>query len=170
MGSASGGRGGTFHFSTGGGPEGFAFSNPESIFAEFFRDDGDMFGGFRGVNGGMPSGFPGPSPGGDRRNSARFSANGAKQRASTPEVTVLEKPLLCSLEDLFNGTTKKMKIKRKTYDAAGKQIIEDRILQVPIKPGLKAGSKIKFTNVGDQIEGGTQDIHFVVTEVRSQQI
>jgi DnaJ family protein B protein 4 len=36
---------------------------------------------------------------------------------------------------------------------------------VPIKKGLKAGSKIKFSDVGDQVEGGTQDLHFVVQEV-----
>jgi DnaJ family protein B protein 4 len=59
-----------------------------------------------------------------------------------------------------------MKIKRKKYDlATGKQISEDRILELPIKPGLKAGSKIKFKDVGDQAEGGTQDMHFIVEEV-----
>jgi DnaJ family protein B protein 4 len=33
-----------------------------------------------------------------------------------------------------------------------------------IKPGLKKGSKIKFKGVGDQEEGGQQDLHFVVEE------
>ncbi|KAF1813525.1 DnaJ-domain-containing protein [Eremomyces bilateralis CBS 781.70] len=81
------------------------------------------------------------------------------------EVTVLEKPLPVTLEEIFGGTTKKMKIKRKTYDqVTGKQSIEDRILEVPIKRGLKPGSKIKFSNVGDQTEGGTQDLHFIVKE------
>jgi len=78
---------------------------------------------------------------------------------------VLEKALPVSLEELFKGTTKRMKIKRKKYDlATGKQISEDRILELPIKPGLKAGSKIKFKDVGDQAEGGTQDMHFIVEE------
>ncbi|KAJ9627266.1 Molecular chaperone (DnaJ super) [Taxawa tesnikishii (nom. ined.)] len=80
-------------------------------------------------------------------------------------VTVVEKPLPVTLEDLFNGTTKKMKIKRKTYDEmTGKQSTQDRILEVPIKKGLKPGSKIKFNGVGDQVEGGTQDLHFIVEE------
>jgi DnaJ family protein B protein 4 len=61
-----------------------------------------------------------------------------------------------------------MKIKRKKFDQSTlKQTIEDRILEVPIKPGLKAGSKIKFKDVGDQVEGGTQDLHFIVEEVSS---
>ncbi|KAJ2955982.1 hypothetical protein NQ176_g11352 [Zarea fungicola] len=57
-----------------------------------------------------------------------------------------------------------MKIKRKTYDETGKRIQSDTILNVPIKAGLKKGSKIKFSGVGDQVEGGRQDLHFVVEE------
>lgn len=173
-----GGGGGTrtFHFSTGpGGGARFNFSNPESIFSEFFRngaaggmggmDDDDGFASF----GGMPGGFPGggPRPGAKRSSTGRGFPQDAR-RAQTPEVTVVEKPLYVTLEELFNGTTKKMKIKRKTYDqATGKQSTQDRILEVPIKKGLKAGSKIKFSDVGDQVEGGTQDLHFVVQEVSS---
>lgn len=127
-------------------------------------DDDDFGGfGFGGMPGGMPGGFAGSKgtkrgPGGSRFDGGR--------RAPTPEVTVVEKPLPVTLEELYNGTTKKMKIKRKTYDqATGKQSTQDRILEVPIKKGLKAGSKIKFSDVGDQVEGGTQDLHFLVTEV-----
>jgi len=175
-----GGGGGarTFHFSTGpgGGMGGFSFSDPESIFSDFLRSGmgggaggaGGMDDDFAGMfGGGMPGGFgagagrAGAGPRG-RTSSSRF--NGAA-RAPTPEVTVLEKPLPVTLEELFNGTTKNMKIKRKTFDpATGKQSMEDRILEVPIKKGLKPGSKIKFSNVGDQVEGGTQDLHFIVTE------
>jgi DnaJ family protein B protein 4 len=181
--SAGGMPGGTrtFHFSTGngGGGSGFNFSNPESIFSEFLRGGGagggmgggggggdeDDFGGFGGFGmGGMPGGMGGSksrkAPSGSRFEGGR--------RAPVPEVTVVEKPLPVSLEELYNGTTKKMKIKRKTYDAAnGKQSTQDRILEVPIKRGLKAGSKIKFSDVGDQVEGGTQDLHFIVSEVSS---
>jgi DnaJ family protein B protein 4 len=176
-GMPGGGGARTFHFSTGGGGGGgnggFSFSNPESIFSEFLRgyggggagDDDDMFGGFGmgGMPGGMPGGMGGASSKQRRGPSGQF--NGGR-RAPAPEVTVVEKTLPVSLEELFNGTTKKMKIKRKTYDpATGKQSTQDRILEVPIKKGLKAGSKIKFSDVGDQVEGGTQDLHFVVSEV-----
>ncbi|KAF2854336.1 DnaJ-domain-containing protein [Plenodomus tracheiphilus IPT5] len=156
----------SFHFSTGGGGNGFNFSNADDIFSEFLRSSGggmgmgggadEDFGGF-GM-GGMPGGMPG-GMGGKR---SRFSGG---RRAPEPEVTVVEKPLAVSLEELYNGTTKKLKIKRKTYDqSTGKQSTQDRILEVPIKKGLKAGSKIKFSDVGDQVEGGTQDLHFIVSE------
>ena len=110
--------------------------------------------------------MPGGLGGGQKRRGPGGSRFEGGRRAPAPEVTVVEKPLPVSLEELFNGTTKKMKIKRKTYDqATGKQSTQDRILEVPIKRGLKAGSKIKFSDVGDQVEGGTQDLHFIVSEV-----
>ncbi|CAJ2507633.1 Uu.00g088190.m01.CDS01 [Anthostomella pinea] len=164
----------TFHFSTGGGGGGgdhFSFSNPESVFAEFFRgaagarmgadDDEDTlnsFGGMPRSAGGrssrMRSSFPG---GGDP-----FRSSGARE--ATPEVTTVERALPLTLEELYNGITKKMKIKRKTFDDNGKRTTSDQVLEVPIKPGLKKGSKIKFKGVGDQEEGGKQDLHFIVEE------
>ncbi|KAI9721484.1 MAG: hypothetical protein M1812_002246 [Candelaria pacifica] len=169
-GFGSGGGGGrSFHFSTNGGNGGFGsggfnFSKPESIFDEFLRgggagmgDDSDAFASF-GFGGGRPGGF---------RRSSRFgdSGNRAPVRQQTPEVTTVERPLPLTLEELFRGTHKKMKIKRKTFDeSTGKRTVQDRILEMDIKPGLKAGSKIKFKGVGDQEEGGTQDLHFIISE------
>ncbi|KAI1096772.1 DnaJ-domain-containing protein [Rostrohypoxylon terebratum] len=161
----------TFHFTTsGGGPNpSFSFSNPESIFAEFMRgtgglgvddDDGPFFprgGGMPRASGGrtrMRSNFP---SGGDP-----FASSGARE--ATPDVTTVERALPLSLEELFSGVTKKMKIKRKTFDETGKRTTTDQVLEVPIKPGLKKGSKIKFKGVGDQEEGGKQDLHFIVEE------
>jgi DnaJ family protein B protein 4 len=146
--------GSRFHFSMDGGGTSFQFSDPESIFSNFVRNDGDDgFGGFRSS--------------GPRRSSQRNSGfGGANGKPIAPEVTIVERPLPITLEEMYKGTTKKMKIKRKKFDpATGVQSTEDRILEVPIKSGLKAGSKIKFRDVGDQVEGGTQDLHFIVEEV-----
>jgi len=152
MGGSGGMPDGTrFHYSTNGGS--FEFSNPENIFAEFERSGDDGLGG---------NFFNMRSRSGKRPGKGYGSGFG---RSATPDVTVLEKTLSVSLEELFHGTTKRMKIKRKKYDlATNKQVSEDRILELPIKPGLKAGSKIKFKDVGDQAEGGTQDMHFIVEE------
>lgn len=152
-----GGGGRSFHYSTGGGGGGFKFNDPSSIFAEFAKsgggggmEDDDIFNLFAGMGrGGRRSGGPQLRP----------------QRPRTPEVTTVERPLPVTLEELFHGAHKKMKIKRKTYDeSTGKRRVEDKILEMDIKPGLKAGSKIKFKGVGDQEEGGQQDLVFVVTE------
>lgn len=162
----------TFHFSTGGGSGGgFSFNNPEDIFAEFMRQgaaggaahgDDDDFSSNMFMGGGGPGGA---RPGRTRmRTSTGFGD--PRRREPTPEVTTVERPLPLTLEELYNGVTKKMKIKRKTFDESGKRVQTDQILEVPIKPGLKKGSKIKFNGVGDQVEGGRQDLHFIVEEVR----
>lgn len=159
------GGGRSFHFSTGGGTDGFSFSDPDDIFRTFARSSG---GG--GASGGMDQedifnmlggGF-GRSSGGPRRSTGNFR----QPRPQTPEVSVLEKDLPLTLEELYKGCQKKMKVKRKIFDpTTGQRSTEDKILEMTIKPGYKAGSKIKFSAVGDQTEeGGTQDIHFIVKE------
>ncbi|DAA77131.1 TPA_exp: Uncharacterized protein A8136_6897 [Trichophyton benhamiae CBS 112371] len=159
FGGMPGGGTRTFHFSTGGGPGGFSFSSPDDIFSSFARSGGvgddDLF---SFLSGGGGRGFGGGGGGGSRyRREAR--------RPPTPEVTTVERQLPLSLEELFHGVHKKMKIKRKTFDErTGKRSMEDKILEFDIKRGLKAGSKIKFKGVGDQEEGGTQDLHFIVAE------
>jgi DnaJ homolog subfamily B member 4 len=101
---------------------------------------------------------------------ARQSAGAAppprpQPRPRTPEVTVVEKSLPVTLEELFAGTHKKLKVKRKTYDeATGKRMVQDKIVEIDIKPGMKAGSKFKFKGIGDQEEGGLQDLHFILEE------
>jgi len=101
---------------------------------------------------------------GGRSRNARYTPAG-RPRESTPEVTTVEKPLPLTLEELYKGTQKKMKIKRKVFDeVTGKRTTQDQVLSMDIKPGLKKGSKIKYKGVGDQEEGGKQDLHFIVEE------
>jgi DnaJ family protein B protein 4 len=160
-----------FHYEftpgSGGGGQGFSFSNPESIFSEFLRGQAGMGGGdgFADIFG---DSMPRSRQSGGRSRQSGFGAEGVsrQERAGTPEVTTVERPLPLTLEELFNGTHKKMKIKRKAFDAVtGKRTTQDKVLEMDIKPGLKKGSKIKFKGVGDQEEGGQQDLHFVVEEV-----
>lgn len=161
-----GGGGRTFHFSTGGGGPGgggFGSSDPMDIFSQFFKqggagmgDDDDIFSQF--TQGGRSRA--------SRKGGDPYGSSSSRKRAQTPEVTTVERPLPVTLEELFTGARKKMKIKRKTYDSrTGKRSTEDKILDMEIKPGYKAGTKIKFKAVGDQEEGGVQDMHFIVTEV-----
>lgn len=176
LGGMPGGGTRTFHFSkNGGGPSSFNFSNPHTIFEEFVRsngtgglggdDDDDMSNFFSafGNAGGRPGG------GRSRMRTQGFGDSGRSARQSAPEVTTVERPLPVSLEDMFNGASKKMKIKRKVFDETGKRTLTDQVLDVPIKPGLKKGSKIRFKGVGDQEEGGQQDLCFVVEEVSDPQ-
>lgn len=166
-GGGGGGRDFHYEFSTGGpGSGGFSFSNPESIFSEFLRGQtgiGGDAGGFEDIFGSAGSRR---SSGRSRTAFAGAEPAGAVRRAQTPEVTTVERPLPLTLEELFTGTHKKMRIKRKAFDeVTGKRTTQDKVLEMDIKPGLKKGSKIKFKGVGDQEEGGQQDLHFVVEEV-----
>ena len=143
----------------------FNFSAPEDTFRSFREGSGlggDIFEELL-----RSAGQGGGSATGSSRRSMRgsFGENMRGARQPTPEVTTVERALPLSLEDLFNGVTKKMKIKRKMFDDSGKRTTTDTVLEVPIKPGLKKGSKIRFKGVGDQEEGGQQDLVFIVEEV-----
>jgi DnaJ homolog subfamily B member 4 len=170
MPSGGGGGGGrTFHFSTSGGPGGFSFSSPDDIFTEFMRSSGAGGGGGASADDldAIYSAFGGGRSSRGSRMRSSFGDNMRGARQPTPEVTTVERPLALPLEDLFKGVTKKMKIKRKMFDENGKRTTTDTVLEVPIKPGLKKGSKIRFKGVGDQEEGGQQDLVFIVEEVSS---
>ena len=157
FGGMPGGGGRSFHFSTNGGSGGFNFGDPNDIFSNFaktsggqFGEDDDIFSILSGMGGGRRSG------GGPMR---------PQPRARSPEVTIVEKPLPVTLEEIFKGAHKKLKIKRKTYDeSTGKRSVQEKIVEMDIKPGMKAGAKFKFKAMGDQEEGGSQDLHFVLED------
>ncbi|KAG6115142.1 hypothetical protein E4U14_001058 [Claviceps sp. LM454 group G7] len=173
-GGMPGGGARSFHFSTSGGPGGggFSFNRPEDIFSEFMRQQSGSAGGMHGdedfANMFQSFGGGGAAPGAGSRPGRTKTKSSAhqeqRQQQHAPEITTVERPLPLTLEELFNGATKRMKIKRKSFDANGKRVQSDQVLDVPIKPGLKKGSKIKFSGVGDEVEGGRQDLHFIVEE------
>ena len=96
-------------FSNGSGPNGFRFNpkNVEDIFAEFF-----------GANG-----FPNMQSIGSRPGSSRFNdkpygfsqGNSVYPRKDPP----IESKLKCTLEELYNGAVRKMKISRDVLNGNG---------------------------------------------------
>ncbi|TKY48896.1 DnaJ-like subfamily B member 4 [Spatholobus suberectus] len=155
---ASGGGGTTF-FSTGDVPTSFRF-NPRSaddIFAEFFGFS-DPFGG------GMRSRFTfgdevfrsfGEGGGGV------YMSQGGGPRKAPP----IENKLPCSLEEIYKGTTKKMKISREAFGASGKTMQLEEILTINVKPGWKKGTKITFPEKGnEQPNVMPADLVFIIDE------
>lgn len=65
----------------------------------------------------------------------------------------VEEDLLLSLEELFTGATKKLKISRKVHNQFGNYTIEEKIIIVSIMPGWKEGTNITFPNEGDRKPG-----------------
>lgn len=159
-----GGGGPKFHTYSTGGPGGqgfsqFNFSSPDDIFRNFAKGSGG--GGMGGMDDDLFSMFGGAD--GFRSRTSGYAPK--PKRAATPEPTVIEKDLPVTLEEIYYGTTKKIKTKSKSFDAMGKRTTQEVTLEASIKPGLRAGSKIKYRNIGDQEEGGRQDVHLIVKEV-----
>ncbi|KAL8460512.1 hypothetical protein ACS0TY_032153 [Phlomoides rotata] len=158
--------GGATYFQTGDGPNVFRFNprNADDIFAEFFGFStpfGGMGGGGSGTRGG--SSFSGGSMFGD----GIFSSLGeGRPMSSGPRKALpIEQKLPCSLEDLYKGTTKRMKISREISDASGKTLPVEEILTIDIKPGWKKGTKITFPEKGnEQPNVIPSDLVFIIDE------
>ncbi|KAL4364038.1 hypothetical protein GQ457_04G006530 [Hibiscus cannabinus] len=128
-------------FSGGGGAGGgrayrFNSRNAEDIFAEFFGGSEKKFSGDGGVG-----------------------SQGKKKAAP------VESRLACSLEELYKGGRRKMRISRTIADEFGKPKTVDEILKIDIKPGWKKGTKITFPEKGNHEPGFTpSDLIFVIDE------
>lgn len=87
----------------------------------------------------------------------------AKAQKQDPPI---EHDLYVTLEDIFKGCTKKMKINKKVYNAEARTTRrEDKVLTINIKPGWKAGTKITFQREGDQSPNSIpSDIVFIVRD------
>lgn len=122
----AGGPGGATYFQTGDGPNVFRFNprNADDIFAEIFGFSspmGGMGGGMGGGGGGAGSGMRGTRSFGGLFGDDMFSSfgDGRPMTQAPRKASPIEKRLPCSLEELYKGTTKKMKISREIADASG---------------------------------------------------
>ncbi|KAA0705244.1 DnaJ -like protein subfamily B member 1 [Triplophysa tibetana] len=161
---------------TGGGSNGPSYTfhgDPHAMFAEFFggRSPFDQFfashGGldddmhiddpFAAFGMGGMGGFP-------RSFKSRVTgAQGGREKKKDPPVM---HELKVSLEEVFSGCTKKMRISRKRLNPDGCSMrTEDKILTVDIKRGWKEGTKITFPKEGDETPTNIPaDIVFVVKD------
>ena len=112
---------------------------------------GGMGGGFGGMGGDPFAGMGGGMP------------QQQRQRTKPPAV---EQKLAVSLEDLFYGATKKLKITRKVLDASGNQKSKAETIEVPIRAGFKKGTKITFAEKGGDEDRNTiaADLVFEIDE------
>ncbi|CAI9087391.1 OLC1v1021448C1 [Oldenlandia corymbosa var. corymbosa] len=166
---AGGPTGATF-FQTGDGPNVFRFNprNANDIFAEFFGfSGGSPFGGMGGAGGGMNSGGTrfSSSMFGDDIFSSFGEASGRQTSSAPRKEPPIEQTLACSLEELYKGTSKKMKISREIADASGKTLPVQEFLTIDIKPGWKKGTKITFPEKGNEKPNVIPaDLVFVIDE------
>ncbi|XP_006161080.2 dnaJ homolog subfamily B member 1 [Tupaia chinensis] len=160
-GSSGGANGNTFSYTFHG--------DPHAMFAEFFggRNPFDTFFGQRNGEEGMDiddpfSGFP--------MGMSGFTNFGRTRPAQEPTRKKQDPPvthdLRVSLEEIYSGCTKKMKISHKRLNPDGKSIRnEDKILTIEVKRGWKEGTKITFPKEGDQTSNNIPaDIVFVLKD------
>lgn len=163
----AGGAGGATYFQTGDGPNVFRFNprNANDIFAEFFGFS-SPFGGMGGGGGGMRGAGTRFSNGGMFGDDIFSSFGEGRTMSSGPrKAPSIENTLACSLEELYKGTTKKMKISREIADASGKTMPVEEILTIDIKPGWKKGTKITFPEKGNEQPNVTPaDLVFIIDE------
>ncbi|XP_069556586.1 dnaJ homolog subfamily B member 13 isoform X1 [Brachyistius frenatus] len=78
----------------------------------------------------------------------------------------IERDLHLSLDDLFHGCTKKIKISRRVMNEDGyTSSIKDKILTIDVKPGWDEGARIVFSREGDQGPNSIPaDIVFIVRQ------
>ena len=99
----------------------------------------DLFGGGGGRGGGFASATPEP-----------------QEKAEDWET-----PLKLTLEELYTGTTKKLKIGRKLANGQ----TEQKVITIDVKPGWKKGTKVRFAGSGNEVSpGNAQDLVFIVDE------
>ncbi len=183
---SSSGQGTTYHYTFHGDPHAtfasfFGGSNPFDIFFGSGRQRGTTNGtndhggdhdmdiemdgdddpfnsfshfGFNGVNG-----F---HRGGGRRH-RNGPLHGGRRKVQDPPVV---HELKVSLEEIFHGCTKRMRITRRRLNPDGRTMrTEDKILNIVIKRGWKEGTKITFPKEGDETPDKIPaDIAFVLKD------
>ncbi|XP_026859314.1 dnaJ homolog subfamily B member 13 [Electrophorus electricus] len=99
--------------------------------------------------------FGGDNPFADFHTACRADVNigfgGLRGRGIKKQDPPIERDLHLALEDLFYGSTKKIKISRRVINEDGHaSSIKDKILTITVKPGWNEGMHITFPKEGDQ--------------------
>lgn len=152
--SKSGGRGGTTFYS-------FSTNDAFDVFSKLFGSR-DPYGGdaFGGGGPGFSRVFGGTGGFGD--------AFGTPQTSPSGDAPVMEFAFECTLEEIFNGCTKKFKVTRTLPGIGGRTVVNAKEFQVQVLPGYKKGTKICFDREGGIVEGyppnELADLVFVLDE------
>ncbi|XP_032846697.1 dnaJ homolog subfamily B member 13 isoform X3 [Tyto alba] len=123
---------------------GYVFhNNPDKVFKEFFGGD-NPFAEFFAEDG----------------SELTLPFGGLRGRGVIKQDPPIVRDLYLSLEDLFYGCTKKIKISRRVMNEDGQtSTIRDKILTIDVQPGWKQGTRITFEKEGDQaLIGCTVDV------------
>jgi len=184
FGNVSGGGGSNFSYTCQGDPrEMFSqFFGTSDPFSSFFNISGmgsdhqQQF--FHNAMGGMnfdhfvSGGFSQGGCCGNRQSRrGQFRDAGSTNCGFKQQDPPLEHDVFVTLEDVYKGVTKRMKITKKIFKADGSMMKEEsKVLTINVKPGWKAGTKITFPQEGDQYPNKIPaDVVFIVRDKPHQQ-
>jgi DnaJ family protein B protein 4 len=162
--------------------------NAEDIFAEFFgsvspfggmggmggrgsRGGGFGEGIFGGFSGGPDVAHGGATDGGGGATAFRHFGEGPSSSTSHNNMPAgrpapVETKLLCTLEELYKGSVRKMKISRNLADPSGNTFPVEEILTIEVKVCWKKGTKVTFPEKGHEQPNqiAAADLVFVIDE------
>lgn len=149
----------------GGGPSGsghhftYNFSGTDPF--EVFRTAFDGENPFSSMFGGGHRGFQFMDVDDNMFGHSHFKTKSKKEQ--DPPII---RDLLVSVEDIYKGVTKKMKITKKVMSPDGRSVqSQEKVLTIEVKPGWKEGTKITFPKEGDQNPGRIPaDIVFIIKD------
>uniref|UniRef100_H2Z2S0 J domain-containing protein n=1 Tax=Ciona savignyi TaxID=51511 RepID=H2Z2S0_CIOSA len=119
----------------------------DSYHYTFHGDPRATFEQFFGTSNPFANFFGGPPRTQGDNVSCQFSHSSNQPRQDP----AIQFDLKCTLDDIYKGNTRKMKITRKRFNRDGHSTRnEDKILHVEIKKGWKEGTKITFPREGDE--------------------
>ncbi|KAH7299118.1 hypothetical protein KP509_25G073600 [Ceratopteris richardii] len=136
----------------------FSPKNAEDVFSEVFR-------GFNPFGSSSePSFTRSKSARSPFRRDTSYTSNGGLS-GNPRKAEPIERQLTCSLEDLYNGTVRKMKISRNIVGTSGKASTVEEVLTINVKPGWKKGTTIMFPDKGNEEPGIIPaDLIFIIDE------
>mmetsp|Transcript_5530 Transcript_5530/g.6680 ORF Transcript_5530/g.6680 Transcript_5530/m.6680 type:complete len:370 (+) Transcript_5530:194-1303(+) len=178
--------GGSFNPQGGGGVR-YTYTNidPNDIFAQFFGGKGfgrDSGGSSFMFNMGGRNGFDGSSKGFgynstpyeghqpmdfdyESKNDFAQHIPRQSQKRKREKQKPCHKEIGATLEEIFNGATKKVKVTRKIIAPNGGYSYDSKVLEIPISRGMKQGTKFTFHGEGDQSHTKEpQDLVFTLKE------
>jgi len=166
------------HFG-GGGPgfrTTFHASDPFTVFEQFFGPGVHFSYGNAGTKSGSSSGI---------RNFRSFSGGFMPEEdnqygdydediASTPysrsssysrQPAAVERTFACTLEEIYRGHNKRLRITRSVYNERGEATPQSKIIEIPVPPGSMTGTEFLVQGVGDVYPGKPAgDMIFVLEE------
>lgn len=113
---------------------------------QLFQQGGAGMPGNMGTAGGqMPSQFAQQggkkAPRGSKSRRTPGSSAGPSPKPTVPKPAVVA--VECSLEDLYHGKVKNLKVKDR-FQVGNQQTLLEKVYKVEVQPGFKAGTKVKF--------------------------